>query len=93
MSEMSRDTAGVIVPPPLIPDSVLLVGLALFLVPMRLLDHRRRRHCDSPTQSAVIRHFDVRLGDSSSVILRAVSEAAIDGANLLRQKSMSGSTT
>jgi hypothetical protein len=40
MSEMSRDTAGVIVPPPLIPDSVLLVGLALnFLVPMRLLGH------------------------------------------------------
>jgi hypothetical protein len=77
MSEMSRDTAGVIVPPPLIPDSVFLVGLALnFLVPMRLLDHRQRRHCDSPTQSAVIRHFDGRLGDSSSVILRAVSEVS-----------------
>lgn len=40
MSEMSRDTAGVIVPPPLIPHSVLLVGLALnFLVTMRLLGH------------------------------------------------------
>lgn len=40
MSEMSRDTAGVIVPPPLIRASVLLVGLALnSLVPMRLLGH------------------------------------------------------
>jgi hypothetical protein len=40
MSEMSRDAAGVIVPPPLIRASVLLVGLALnSLVPMRLLGH------------------------------------------------------
>ena len=37
---MSRDTAGAIVPPPLIPASVLMVGLALsFLIPLRLLRH------------------------------------------------------
>ena len=40
MNEMSRDTAGVIVPPPLIPVLVLIVGVALsFLIPLPLLGH------------------------------------------------------
>jgi protein-S-isoprenylcysteine O-methyltransferase Ste14 len=40
MSEISRDSAGVIVPPPLIPASVLLLGLVLSaLLPLGLLGH------------------------------------------------------